>query len=156
MGNRLWVERTDETQFDVAPLVIDLFGFAEVKCSTIRTTRHAESPMAVKIGRRSGRGRATTLRNEVEVGIELSVLGEEGDRRKRERIEARNSIVVGVGDDDVRARVAGLDMNNRVPCAKAHVGFVCLSKDVRERDGQGVPARYRRGPDPDASWHQPK
>jgi hypothetical protein len=82
----------------------------------------SRSPIAVKRGRRSGRARATILRNEVEVGIDPSVLGEKDDGRKRERMERR--VVVGVddGDCDVGARVAGLVTNKRVPCAKAYVG----------------------------------
>jgi hypothetical protein len=82
----------------------------------------SRSPMAVKIGRRSGRARAAILRNDVEVGIEPSVLEENNDGRKRERMEGR--VVVGVDDDDcdVGARVVGLVTNKRAPCAKAYVG----------------------------------
>ena len=39
----------------------------------------SRSPMAVKRGRRSGRAKATILRNDVEVGIEPSVLGEKDE-----------------------------------------------------------------------------
>ena len=80
----------------------------------------SRSPMSVKRGRRSGRAKATISRNEVEVGIEPSVLGEKDDGRKRERMERR--VVVGVGVDDVGVRVTGLDTNKRAPCANAYVG----------------------------------
>ena len=76
----------------------------------------SRSPMAVKRGRRSGRAKATISRNEVEVGIEPSVLGEKDEGRKRERMERR--VVVGVGDDDVGARVVGLGHERAGPARR--------------------------------------
>lgn len=90
------------------------------------------SPMAVKRGRRSGRARATILRNEVEVGTDPSSLGETKDGRKRERMERR----VGDDDDDdddVGARVAGL-VTKRRRSRVAYVGHGGYRSPVRRTE----------------------
>ena len=110
----------------------------------------SRSPMAVKRGRRSGRARATILRNEVETGIDASVLEEKEDGRKRERVEGRVGEDWGVGDDDVGARVAGLVTKKRQPCAKAYVGHggyrllvEGCGKERRTESARRVPTRLR-------------
>ncbi|SRR6266702_1415907 len=83
----------------------------------------SRSPIAVNRGRRSGRARATILRNEVDVGTDPSAFGEKEDGRKRERMERRvGGECEGVGLEDVGARVVGLVTKKRPPCAKAYVG----------------------------------